>query len=90
MKNFEFLFTAWMVVWAVFFVYEVTVARRITQVREEIERLKQMFDAAKQGYNEQAGKLLHRLLTGREVVFLGDETVTIQGTAGPVDPSTIS
>jgi CcmD family protein len=41
MKNFEFLFTAWMVVWAIFFAYEVTVARRITQVREEIERLKQ-------------------------------------------------
>ena len=54
---------------------------------EEIERLNQMFDAAKQGYNEQAGKILHRLLTGREVVFLGDETVQIQGTAGPVDPS---
>jgi CcmD family protein len=41
MKNFEFLFTAWMVVWAVFFGYELSVARRITQVREEIERLKQ-------------------------------------------------
>jgi len=58
---------------------------------KEIERLKQMFHAAKQGYNEQAGKLLHRLLTGREVAFLGNETVTIQGIAGPVDdPSTIS
>jgi CcmD family protein len=41
MKNFEFLFTAWMVVWAVFFAYELSVARRIAQVREEIERLKQ-------------------------------------------------
>jgi CcmD family protein len=41
MKNFEFLFTAWMVVWAVFFVYELSVARRIMQTREEIERLKQ-------------------------------------------------
>jgi CcmD family protein len=41
MKNFEFLFIAWMVVWAVFFVYELNVARRITQTREEIERLKQ-------------------------------------------------
>jgi CcmD family protein len=41
MKNFEFLFTAWMVVWAVFFAYELSVAKRITQVREEIERLKQ-------------------------------------------------
>jgi cell division protein FtsL len=41
MKNFEFLFTAWMVVWAVFFAYELSVAKRITQVREEIARLKQ-------------------------------------------------
>lgn len=41
MKNFEFLFTAWMVVWAVFFVYEISVARRIAQTHEEIERLKQ-------------------------------------------------
>jgi CcmD family protein len=41
MKNFEFLFTAWMVVWAVFFVYEISVARRIAQTRGEIERLKQ-------------------------------------------------
>jgi len=41
MKNFEFLFTAWMVVWAVFFAYELSIARRISQTREEIERLKQ-------------------------------------------------
>jgi CcmD family protein len=41
MKNFEFLFTAWMVVWAAFFVYEISVARRIARTREEIERLKQ-------------------------------------------------
>jgi uncharacterized small protein (DUF1192 family) len=41
MKNFEFLFAAWMVVWAVFFVYEISVARRIAQTRDEIARLKQ-------------------------------------------------
>jgi CcmD family protein len=41
MKNFESLFAAWMVVWAVFFVYEVTVARRMARLREDIERLKQ-------------------------------------------------
>jgi len=41
MKNFESLFAAWMVVWAVFFVYEVTVARRLARLREDIERLKQ-------------------------------------------------
>ena len=44
MKNFEFLFTAWMVVWAIFFGYEITVARRLAQVREEIERLKQQLN----------------------------------------------
>jgi CcmD family protein len=41
MSDFQFLFTAWMVVWAVFFVYEISVAKRIGQVRGEIERLKQ-------------------------------------------------
>jgi len=41
MNNFQFLFTAWMVVWAVFFVYEISVAKRVSHVREEIERLKQ-------------------------------------------------
>ena len=41
MKNFESLFAAWMVVWAVFFVYEFSVGRRIDRLREEIARLKQ-------------------------------------------------
>jgi CcmD family protein len=41
MKNFDSLFAAWMVVWAVFFAYEVSVARRVARLREEIERLKQ-------------------------------------------------
>jgi CcmD family protein len=49
MKNFEFLLTAWMVVWAVFFVYEISVARRITQVHREIERLKQQLQQQAQG-----------------------------------------
>ncbi len=40
MKNFENLFAAWMVVWAVFFVYEVSIARRLARLSEDIERLK--------------------------------------------------
>ncbi len=40
MKNFENLFAAWMVVWAVFFVYEVSIARRLSRLREDIESLK--------------------------------------------------
>ena len=44
MKNFEFLLTAWMVVWAVFFGYEISVARRIAQLREEIARLRQQLN----------------------------------------------
>ena len=41
MKNFEFLFAARMMVWAVFFVYEVSVARRVNRLHEELNRLKQ-------------------------------------------------
>jgi hypothetical protein len=40
MKNFQNLFIAWMVVWAVFFLYEVSVALRMGRLRDEIERLK--------------------------------------------------
>jgi len=41
MKNFENLFAAWMVVWAVFFVYEVSIARRLARLKQDIEGLKQ-------------------------------------------------
>ncbi len=41
MKNFQFLFAAWMAVWAVFFVYELSVASRVARLRDEVERLKQ-------------------------------------------------
>jgi CcmD family protein len=40
MKNFENLFIAWMCVWAVFFVYEVSIARRMSQLKKELEELK--------------------------------------------------
>jgi CcmD family protein len=40
-KDFQFLFAAWMCVWAVFFLYETTVARRISKLRDELNRLKQ-------------------------------------------------
>jgi hypothetical protein len=41
MKNFENLFSAWMVVWAVFFVYELSIAQRLSRLRDDIEGLKQ-------------------------------------------------
>jgi CcmD family protein len=40
-KNFQFLFVAWIAVWAVFFVYELSVASRVARLRDEVERLKQ-------------------------------------------------
>lgn len=40
MKNFQFLFAAWMAVWAVFLGYELSVAHRLSQLRDDIERLK--------------------------------------------------
>jgi CcmD family protein len=41
MKNFDNLFVAWMFVWAIFFVYEVSIARRTARLRKELEQLKQ-------------------------------------------------
>ncbi|HUJ31941.1 MAG TPA: hypothetical protein VLY23_11725 [Candidatus Acidoferrum sp.] len=40
MKNFGNLFAAWMLVWAIFFVYEVSIARRIARLRQDMEDLK--------------------------------------------------
>ncbi|HWF38893.1 MAG TPA: hypothetical protein VG322_10265 [Candidatus Acidoferrales bacterium] len=41
MRDFKFLFAAWMAVWAVYLIYEVSVARRVSQLKDDIERLKQ-------------------------------------------------
>jgi len=41
MKNFSFLFTAWIAVWVIFFGYQVSIANRLTKLRDEVERLKQ-------------------------------------------------
>jgi CcmD family protein len=40
-RNFHFLFAAWMAVWAVFFVYEVSVGRRLARLKDEVDELKQ-------------------------------------------------
>jgi hypothetical protein len=39
-RNFHFLLWAWMAVWAVFFIYQLSVASRVSKLGEEIERLK--------------------------------------------------
>jgi CcmD family protein len=43
MKNFNSLFAAWIAVWAIFFLYEISVARRVSRLRQEIDRLKHQF-----------------------------------------------
>ena len=40
MKNFHFLFSAWIAVWAIFLLYEVSIARRIARLRNEVNSLK--------------------------------------------------
>ncbi len=40
MKNFESIFAAYMIGWAVFFVYQVSVSKRLRAAEEEIERLR--------------------------------------------------
>jgi hypothetical protein len=41
LRNFHFLLTAWIAVWAVFFAYELSVASRVAKLRDDLERLKQ-------------------------------------------------
>lgn len=41
MQNFHFLFAAWIAVWAVFFLYQMSIASRAARLREEVEQLKQ-------------------------------------------------
>ena len=41
MKNLNSVFAAFMAVWAVFFAYQLTVGRRLTQLQDEIARLKE-------------------------------------------------
>lgn len=40
MKNLDSVFAAYMAAWAIFFVYYLTVARRASEIRRELERLK--------------------------------------------------
>ncbi|MGD0841480.1 MAG: CcmD family protein [Candidatus Acidiferrales bacterium] len=40
MKNLNSVFAAFMAVWAVFFVYQITIGRRMARLQDEIERLK--------------------------------------------------
>jgi hypothetical protein len=39
-KNLNSVFAAYLMAWAIFFVYYVTVARRAAALREDLERLK--------------------------------------------------
>lgn len=41
MKNFESIFAAYMLGWAVFFVYQISVGRRLQKAEEELRRLKE-------------------------------------------------
>jgi CcmD family protein len=47
MKNLGSVMTAYMIGWAVFFFYFVSVARRTSELRKEIERLKQAMTKGK-------------------------------------------
>jgi CcmD family protein len=47
MKNLGSVMTAYMIGWGVFFFYFVSVARRTSELRKEIERLKQSLTRGK-------------------------------------------
>ena len=47
MKNLGSVMVAYMIGWAVFFIYFVTVARRTAELRKDVERLKQSLTRGK-------------------------------------------
>jgi hypothetical protein len=47
MKNIGSVFAAYLIGWAVFFFFYVSVARRTASLREEIERLKNLINKGK-------------------------------------------
>jgi len=47
MNNLGSVFAAYMIGWGIFFVYFITVARRTSALREEIERLKNSLNRSK-------------------------------------------
>ena len=47
MKNLNSVFAAYMIGWTVFFVYYVSIARRTSVLREDIERLKNSLSRGK-------------------------------------------
>ncbi len=49
MKNLNSLFAAYLFGWGIFFVYYVSVGRRLTSLRNEVERLKQVLKRGQQG-----------------------------------------
>lgn len=44
MKNFEFIFAAYAIGWGVFFLYYLTITRRLGRAEEELRRLKEMLE----------------------------------------------
>lgn len=47
MKNLDSVFAAYLIAWAIFFAYYLTVARRMAALREDIERLKSSLSRGK-------------------------------------------
>jgi uncharacterized membrane protein YciS (DUF1049 family) len=47
MKNLDSVFAAYLIGWAIFFAYYLTVARRTAALREDIERLKNSLSRGK-------------------------------------------
>ena len=47
MKNLDSVFAAYMIGWGIFFVFYLTVARRSSALRDEIERLKNSLNRGK-------------------------------------------
>ncbi|MGH9704752.1 MAG: CcmD family protein [Candidatus Acidiferrales bacterium] len=42
MKNFESLFAAYLIIWVIFMVYEISVGQRLSRIQAELQRLRDL------------------------------------------------
>jgi hypothetical protein len=66
-----------------------TVNVRLSAIRKLVGEAQRngILDAEQAAKMTSSGKLLHHLLAGKQILYLGEETVHVQGTAGLVEES---
>src|SRR5437773_5593378 len=82
MKNLNSVFAAYMIGWTVFFVYYISIARRTSVLREDIERLKNSLSRGKSLGREEKSR--NRDVSARRAEFAGSRrAISAESISGP-------